>query len=173
MRGDPIDAAPVFALLAGLVAQSLVVAERDGPDTRYRLLETIREYGEERLAEHDETARLRQSHAEHFVVLGSELSDQMVGPRWVEIGNRFASERENFLSAMAWAIDNNDADLAFRLLRAVPGAAVQIGFTLWLPADAVLELPDAGDHPDYPFALAVAANRAAERADRERCRGTC
>ena len=46
-------------LLAGLVARSLVVAERDGPETRYRLLETIREYGEERLAEHGETEAVR------------------------------------------------------------------------------------------------------------------
>ena len=53
--GEPIEAGVVFELLAGLVARSLVVAERDRPETRYRLLETIREYGEERLAEHDET----------------------------------------------------------------------------------------------------------------------
>jgi predicted ATPase len=39
----------VFELLAALVARSLVVAEEHGLETRYRLLETIRQYGEERL----------------------------------------------------------------------------------------------------------------------------
>ena len=43
-----------------------MVAERDGPETRYRLLETIREYGEERLVEHDETETVRFRHAEFY-----------------------------------------------------------------------------------------------------------
>src|SRR5499426_2523323 len=44
--GDGIDPGAVFELLAGLVARSLVVAEEKGLQTRYRLLETIRQYGE-------------------------------------------------------------------------------------------------------------------------------
>jgi predicted ATPase/class 3 adenylate cyclase len=44
--GDPLPSEAVFELLAGLVAKSLVVAQRDGSITRYRLLETIREFGE-------------------------------------------------------------------------------------------------------------------------------
>jgi predicted ATPase len=48
--GEPVDADDVLDLLAGLVARSLVVAGHDGPVTRYRLLETIRQYGEERLS---------------------------------------------------------------------------------------------------------------------------
>ena len=44
----------------------MVVAEDRGFQTRYRLLETIREYGEERLAEHDETDALRSRHAEFY-----------------------------------------------------------------------------------------------------------
>src|SRR5262249_52322433 len=54
-EGTPIAPRSVFGLLTELVERSLVVAEHDGPDTRYRLLETIREYAEERLAEHAET----------------------------------------------------------------------------------------------------------------------
>ena len=47
--GEGIDPDTVFELLASLVARSLVVTEEHGPETRYRLLETIRQYGEERL----------------------------------------------------------------------------------------------------------------------------
>ena len=43
--GDGIDPDTVFELLASLVARSLVVTEEHGPETRYRLLETIRQYG--------------------------------------------------------------------------------------------------------------------------------
>src|SRR5262249_3153482 len=47
--GDGIDPDAVLDLLAALVARSLVVAEEHGPQSRYRLLEPIRQYGEERL----------------------------------------------------------------------------------------------------------------------------
>ena len=47
--GEGIDPGAVFELLASLVARSLVVAGESGPQSRYRLLETIRQYGEERL----------------------------------------------------------------------------------------------------------------------------
>src|SRR6266487_6566099 len=47
--GEGIDPGAVFGLLASLVARSLVVAEEHGPQTRYRLLEPIRQYGEQRL----------------------------------------------------------------------------------------------------------------------------
>jgi predicted ATPase len=56
--GGPIEGRAVLGLLADLVARSLLVAERGGFDTRYRLLETIREYAEERLVEHNETEAL-------------------------------------------------------------------------------------------------------------------
>jgi len=171
--GAPVDRAAVWELLAGLVGQSLVVAEDHGVDTRYRLLETIRQYGEERLDEHAETAALRLRHAEHYVALGTALIDQLVGPRWLEIANHFAAEQENFLAAMHWAIDTDDVDLAFRLLRAHPGPAMQTGLSLWLPIDPVLSLPGATEHPDYPFGLAVAANRTAMAGDPQRAEELC
>jgi predicted ATPase/class 3 adenylate cyclase len=55
--GEGIDPDAVFGLLAALVARSLVVAEEKGPDTRYRLLETIRQYGEQRLEGAGEAGR--------------------------------------------------------------------------------------------------------------------
>jgi predicted ATPase/class 3 adenylate cyclase len=64
--GDPIEGDDVFELLASLVSRSLVVADDQGPDTRYRLLETIRQYGEERLADAGETDLLRRRHAEYY-----------------------------------------------------------------------------------------------------------
>jgi predicted ATPase/class 3 adenylate cyclase len=53
--GEGIDPDMVFELLASLVARSLIVAGEHGPQTRYRLLETIRQYGEERLNQAGET----------------------------------------------------------------------------------------------------------------------
>ena len=64
--GDGIDPDAVFELLASLVARSLVVAEESGPGTRYRLLETIRQYGEQRLNAAGETGRWRARHAGYY-----------------------------------------------------------------------------------------------------------
>ena len=64
--GDGIDRDLVFESLARLVAGSLVVAEDHGSQTRYRLLETIRQYGEERLGDAGEADALRTRHAGHY-----------------------------------------------------------------------------------------------------------
>ena len=64
---DTIDPLDVGDLLAALVDKSMVVADRHGPRTRYRLLETLRQYGEERLAEDGELAPLRDRHLDHYV----------------------------------------------------------------------------------------------------------
>ena len=162
--GDPIDGRQVFGLLSGLVAQSLVVAERDGPDTRYRLLETIREYGEERLAEHDETDTLRLRHAEFYRDFARETTSEMLGPHQIEAGRRFAAEHENLLSAMSFAVDRGDVDLALGLLTGA-SVALEVSYQLQVPTDA-LGLDGASEHPLYPLGLAIAANVAALRGDR-------
>ncbi len=61
------------------MARSLVVAERGGLDTRYRLLETIREYGEERLVEHGETDALRDRHARYYADYAWRCGDGLWG----------------------------------------------------------------------------------------------
>jgi non-specific serine/threonine protein kinase len=63
----PLSPDGVFELLAGLVTKSLVVAQREDSTTRYRLLETIREYGEDRLAEFGETDQLRRAHGDLYL----------------------------------------------------------------------------------------------------------
>ena len=80
--GDGIDPDTVFELLASLVARSLVVAEEHGPETRYRLLETIRQYGEERLDEAGETERWQARHADYYAgVLSADPEHPTTGAR--------------------------------------------------------------------------------------------
>ena len=84
--GEPIEARAVFGLLGELVARYLVVAERDGLETRYRLSETIREYGEERLVEHGETDGLRDRHARYYAEFRVALERRPPGTRVVRVG---------------------------------------------------------------------------------------
>ena len=74
--GEGIDPDTVFELLASLVARSLVVAGEHGPQTRYRLLETIRQYGEERLNEVGETERWPARHAGYYADLLRQVRDR-------------------------------------------------------------------------------------------------
>ena len=163
--GGPVDSASVWELIAALVARSLVVAEDQGAETRYRLLETIRQYGEERLDEHGETAELRHRHAEYYAGLAASLGERMVSPGQVEAVTRLAAEQENVVRAMNTAIDAGDIELAFRLLCSVPPAEAQLGFGFQLAPEPALGLPGAEEHPQYPVGLAIAAFRAAGHGD--------
>ena len=163
--GQPIKAAGVFELLASLVAKSLVVAQRDGPEKRYRLLETIREYGDERLGEVGEADALRASHARYYHDEAAAQWDKHLGPDQVD-GLRFlASEQENLLAALDHAVDTGDVDLALRLLRSSQEVGAVVSSEVRLPLDTVLRLPGAADHPLYPFGLAHMAFLASLRGD--------
>jgi predicted ATPase len=81
---EPLGGGEVFELLARLVAKSLVLAQRDGPATRYRLLETIREYAEDRLVDYGETDWMRRRHAEHYCQLEAVLAERLEGREQVD-----------------------------------------------------------------------------------------
>jgi predicted ATPase/class 3 adenylate cyclase len=162
--GDPIDGRAVFGRLSGLVAQSLVVAQRDGRETRYRLLETIREYGEERLADEGETDTLRSRHARYYRDFARDVIVEMGGPNQRDAARRFAAEQENMLSAMGFAIDCGDVELTLELFTSGFSSTL-VGNRMPVPSDA-LTLDGVAEHPLYPLGLAIAAFDAASRGDR-------
>ena len=165
--GGVVDAGAVFELTERLVARSLVVAEDHGFQTRYRLLETIRQYGEERLAEQGDTDELRRRHAEYFIELAGRLNARLFGPDETECSRRLAGEHENFLAVIGFAVDALDAETALRLIRNVPNTTQHVGYRLRLPMETLLALPGAPEHPEYPYALAIAAWYAGLHGDRE------
>jgi predicted ATPase/DNA-binding SARP family transcriptional activator len=91
-----------------LVESSLVVADdRDGR-SRYRLLETIREYAAERLASGGAAEEFRRSHAEHFLELANQARPDFIRFSWEKQREGLAlldSERDNLHAAMQWALD--------------------------------------------------------------------
>jgi predicted ATPase len=156
--GEGIDADALFELMAGLVARSLIVAEERGPQTRYRLLETIRHYSEEHLQGAGETERWQARHASYYAGLVSRVRDNAHGHRedtfWAV---RISAEQDNLLAAWSWAIRTGDVDAAFRMLAGFAPREVFNSYPLMLAGEAALELPGAADHPGYPLALAVTA----------------
>ena len=162
--GDGIDPDMVFGLLAALVARSLVVAEDHGPQTRYRLLETIRQYGEQRLEAAGQTERWRARHASYYAGLLPRVRHPDP-PDEVFWAVRLSAEQDNLLTAWSWAIGTGNLDTAFQMLAGFAPGEVRISYPLLLAGEAALGLPGASQHPGYPLALAVSAVFAALRSD--------
>jgi tetratricopeptide (TPR) repeat protein len=163
-NGDGIDPDTVFELLTSLVARSLVVTEEHGPQTRYRLLETIRQYGEERLDGAGHTDRWQARHAAYYVGVLKQIRhhDRREEVFWAV---RLSAEQDNLLAAWSWAIDTGNIDTAFSILAGFAPNEVSSRCPLLLDGEAALELPGAAAHPGYPLALAVSARFASNRAD--------
>ena len=111
----------VFAGLGSLVDHSLLrQAEESDGEPRFGMLETIREYGLERLAASGEEAAIRQRHADYFLAHAVELRPRIDGPQGKAVLARLEAEHPNLRAALAWAIERGDADLG-----------VQLGAALW------------------------------------------
>ena len=106
--GDPVERDDVMDLVTGLVSRSLVVAEDSDLGTRFRLLETIRQYGEERLADWSETESLLTRHARFYADLSTRAAEHVYGPEQLVWARQINVERDNIRSALAHAIDAND-----------------------------------------------------------------
>jgi non-specific serine/threonine protein kinase len=106
--GGTIAAEEVLDLLARLVDKSLAVAEEtaDG-STWYRLLETLRQYGQERLAAAAETAQVRHRHAAYYQALAERADRRFTGPdqlRWLDLIER---EHDNLRAALTWCLEGD------------------------------------------------------------------
>ena len=160
--GDRVEREEVVDLVTSLVARSLVVAEDRGLGTRYRLLETIRQYGEERLAEWGETVKLLTAHGRFYADLLARGAERSYGPEQLAWTRRLNLERDNVRLAVNTAIETNDGLLAVRLLASHPNrhgvwGANPVGTVLSDAVDQVLELADARESPEYPRGLMVGA----------------
>jgi predicted ATPase/DNA-binding SARP family transcriptional activator len=109
-----LPAADVFDLLATLVDKSLLQLV-DSAEPRYRMLETIREYGVERLAERGELEWIRRNHARYFAGLAHEAEPHLRTREQLTWLNRLTAERDNLLASLRYLGDSGDADSAVRL----------------------------------------------------------
>jgi len=96
----PIAVEDVGDLLVALADKSLVVAEEHGLAMRYRLLETVRQYSRDRLAERDELALRRQRHFEWSLALALEAEPRLTGPEQKTWLDRLDAEHDNLRVAL-------------------------------------------------------------------------
>jgi predicted ATPase len=101
--------------LASLLDKSLI--RREGE--RYSMLETIREYADERFEESGEADEIRRGHAEYFIALAEATEDERQGPGQVEVWHRFRAEWDNVRAALGWALASGESELGLRLASAL------------------------------------------------------
>jgi predicted ATPase len=108
----------VADLLGSLVDKSMVVTDRAEHGARYRLLETLRQYGEQRLDERGETAFMRGRHLDHYVELATRANALWASPRQLDGDAVFDREWDNLRAAHNWALATDDVGLADALVAA-------------------------------------------------------
>ena len=100
-RGDALD------LLSRLIDRSLVVLEETPAEARYRLLDTVQQYAQERLLESDPAIAIRERHRSYMLILVERTAPLLfAGPQAADAAARIAADHENVRAALQWTDDD-------------------------------------------------------------------
>ncbi len=131
VAGDAdVERYQILDQLALLVDKSLVVTENSCGTTRYRLLETVRQYAQEKLGESGEAAAMRARHRDHYAAIAALLD----APAGTDHEKRIAqadNEMDNLRGAFAWSLETRDIDHALSLASSLQ--------SLWLSRGRIQE----------------------------------
>src|SRR5688572_13755648 len=113
-EGDlPVDA---FEGVSSLVDKSLL-GQEEGPngEPRFVMLETIHEFAREKLQGSGEAEQIKRVHAEYFLTLAEEAFPELRGPDQLEWLERLEAEHDNIRTALSWALEGKEVEVALRL----------------------------------------------------------
>jgi predicted ATPase/DNA-binding SARP family transcriptional activator len=127
--GDDIDLADVGELVGGLVEKSLLFVDRARPDLRYRTLQTLSQYGRERLVERGEADAVFGRMAAYFAALCARSRTAFRGVDQRQWYLAIDAEQDNIRTAFAWAVGAGEKELAVAI-------AVDIALSRWLTGGA-------------------------------------
>ena len=102
--GDGLASALVLDGLVALVAKSMVIADRlASGQTRYHLLETVRQYAREKLRDQDRESALRARHRDYFLTFAE--TNWRLTVRWGMVATQLAADIDNVRAALQWSFD--------------------------------------------------------------------
>ena len=117
--GRDVERSRILALLTHLVDKSLAVADTGGGEGRYRLLETVRQYGRDRLLESGEAAELQERHRDWYMSLAERAEPELRGPAQAAWLERLEAELDNLRVALERSKMRADGDEWLRLAAAL------------------------------------------------------
>ena len=117
--GDDIRSEDVLNLLEHLINKSLVITEEMGHESRYRMLETMRQYANEKLVEAGESDDLRDRHLEYFLQLAETAAPHLIRPEQLEWLAQLDADYENLRFALELTLSKETAELSLRLCAAL------------------------------------------------------
>jgi tetratricopeptide (TPR) repeat protein len=115
----PLQQIELLDLLAKLVDKSLVVTERRGAGTRYRQLETVRQFGHENLDHAGEAAQLAAAHCAYFLAVAESHNPERATGVVIEQPKVLDSEHDNLRAALRWSCARE------------PETALRLAASLW------------------------------------------
>ncbi|MGZ4725142.1 MAG: BTAD domain-containing putative transcriptional regulator, partial [Ilumatobacteraceae bacterium] len=127
---ESLDAADLADIIQTLVDKSLVIAVPQGDELRFTQLQTLAQYGREKLAERGDAERIRDAMAAHYYRLCARSAVAYVGDdqrAWLMAVDR---EQDNLRGALEWAVANDDAETALTI-------AGGVSWPHWLAGTAV------------------------------------
>jgi predicted ATPase/DNA-binding SARP family transcriptional activator len=111
--GSGVPADQILDLLTALAEKSLLIVRHDPP--RYRMLEIIRAYGQERLAEAGESEEVREAHAQYFTRLAEAGQEHLLRAEQLDWLRRLSADQDNLHAAIRGAVAVGDGPVAVRL----------------------------------------------------------
>jgi len=125
---DPLDEFDVFDALEQLINKSLVIVRHPSDsEVRYNMLESIRQFAQDKLFEVGEGEALRNQHVDYFVALVDSFDKTGLGSEYFTWMNRFSSEGDNLRAVVSW-IEEDHPKLALHFI----GILLQYD-PMWIP----------------------------------------
>jgi len=129
-ESEDIERWDILDLVTGLVEKSMLVVDSDdNAKSRYRILETLRQYGRSRLIESGTAVLFHRRHAVYFADLAESGDRQLRGPNQGEWFTVLGREHDNFAMALTWTLDAEEGELFLRTAGALGYFWGQMG--LW------------------------------------------
>jgi predicted ATPase/DNA-binding CsgD family transcriptional regulator len=118
---DRLPAGDLLELTAALVDKSIIVPQQSGPVVGYRMLDTIRDYGRDKLAEAGEDAELRRRHRDWYLTVVEQAGEDWLGERQGHWLARLGRNHANLRAAMEFCLaEPGEAGQALRLAVTLP-----------------------------------------------------
>lgn len=156
-----VDERAAAPLITELVEHSMIRVQLPATGaTRYRMLETVRAYAAEHLAQMGRAAEVATRHAQHFIALAETAARHRRGPlepAWVR---EIEAEFDNMRVAYRWAVDTDRPAEGLRLIAALVEDVTRDRLELGRWAEELAALPTATAEPLRPIALGLAGHTA-------------